>query len=135
MAWKNIWTAASDGEAARVFELIDSGECTPISPDENGYTPIHAAASWGHAELLRDLLDRCPEGINVADSDGDTALHHVAGAEELGDRVDAILQLLLQRSGDLAIKNAEGKTPLDVAQEAGHHRFAEVIEAESTSKA
>ena len=46
---------------------------TPTSPDENGYTPIHAAAAWGRVEMLGALLVRSADagGANVRDEDYD----------------------------------------------------------------
>ena len=50
-------------------ELLDEG-VSPSAKDENTYTPIHAAASWGHTEVLRLLLSRGGD-VNVADEDGE----------------------------------------------------------------
>ena len=110
---ENIWTAASDGDASRVEELITLEGFTPASPDENGYTPVHAAAAWGHVELLRALLARDTGSVNVRDEDGDTPLHHVAGADELGDLTRSVLELLLEHRADPSLQNKEGKTCLD----------------------
>ena len=38
--------------------------------DENTYTPLHAAVSWGHADILRLLVSR-GGNINVQDEDGE----------------------------------------------------------------
>eukprot|EP00928_Gymnodinium_smaydae_P079839 TRINITY_DN63674_c0_g1_i1.p1 TRINITY_DN63674_c0_g1~~TRINITY_DN63674_c0_g1_i1.p1 ORF type:complete len:229 (-),score=64.46 TRINITY_DN63674_c0_g1_i1:350-1036(-) len=110
----NIWTAASDGEAARVEELLEKGGFRPDSADENGYTPVHAAAAWGHAELLKSLLARAPDTANVRDSDGDTPLHHVAGAPELAENMRPVIELLLANRADPNLQNDEGKTCLDL---------------------
>ncbi|CAJ1368629.1 unnamed protein product [Effrenium voratum] len=111
---ENLWTAASDGDIARVEELITLDGFAPSSQDENGYTPVMAAASWGHAQLLSQLLAREPLSVHVADSDGDTALHHVAQATELeAEHIQPVLQLLLAAKADVALRNAEGKTCID----------------------
>lgn len=82
----NLWVAAGDGDLERVREILRGGESrgknlggrrigtsmkeegldegkkdgvpllTPLSKDDAGYTPVHAAVSYGHAELLRYLL-------------------------------------------------------------------------------
>merc|ERR1719240_1248385 len=91
---------------------------TPTSADENGYTPIHAAASWGRIELLRALLQRDPAGANVRDSDGDTPLHHVAAASELApEETKAIVELLLASGANPKLSNTEGRTCLDTCGE------------------
>eukprot|EP00929_Paragymnodinium_shiwhaense_P107045 TRINITY_DN7300_c0_g1_i1.p1 TRINITY_DN7300_c0_g1~~TRINITY_DN7300_c0_g1_i1.p1 ORF type:complete len:229 (+),score=82.58 TRINITY_DN7300_c0_g1_i1:74-760(+) len=112
---ENLWTAASDGDIARVMELMECEGFTPTSPDENGYTPTQAAAAWGHAELLKLLLQRDSSAANVADSDGDTPLHHVADSNELEDeQLRPVVELLLEARADPSIKNLEGKNCMDV---------------------
>ena len=54
---KNIWIASSDGDIPAVLEHLAAGVAVDAK-DDNGYTPVHAAASYGHTELLRLLLDR-----------------------------------------------------------------------------
>ena len=72
----NIWIAAADNQRQIVEHYITSGEFTPNSKDPNGYTPIHAAASYGHINLLQYLIDNGGD-INIQDNEGDTPLHHV----------------------------------------------------------
>lgn len=112
---ENLWTAAGDGDIARVDELMALEGFTPSSQDENGYTPVMAAASWGHAELLKLLLERDAGSVNVADTDGDTPLHHVAQAEELEEeQLRPVLQLLLAHKANPNLQNKEGKTCLEL---------------------
>eukprot|EP00747_Dinoflagellata_sp_TGD_P021858 gnl/TRDRNA2_/TRDRNA2_128740_c0_seq2.p1 gnl/TRDRNA2_/TRDRNA2_128740_c0~~gnl/TRDRNA2_/TRDRNA2_128740_c0_seq2.p1 ORF type:complete len:350 (+),score=61.49 gnl/TRDRNA2_/TRDRNA2_128740_c0_seq2:20-1069(+) len=114
----NIWTAASDGEFARVKELIESERFVPTSADENGYTPVAAAASWGHNELLKWLLTVDGSAANVADEDGDTPLHHVACASELSEeQLRAVTSTLLAHGGDPLLRNNEGKTCTEICVE------------------
>lgn len=111
---ENIWTAASDGDIERVEELMSVEGFTPTSPDENGYTPIHAAASWARVDLLEKLLQRDGSAANVADSDGDTPLHHVAGNSDLeAEDLRAVVEILLSHGASPEVKNNEGKNPLE----------------------
>ena len=43
--------------------------------DENGYAAIHAAAAYGHQELIQYLVTSGAD-LHARDSDGDTPLHH-----------------------------------------------------------
>ncbi|EWC48386.1 hypothetical protein DRE_02155 [Drechslerella stenobrocha 248] len=70
----NIWIAASDGNTAQVLTYLSANPALVNSKDENGYTPIHAAASYGHLDLLRCLVNEHGGDINIRDDDGDTPL-------------------------------------------------------------
>lgn len=97
---QNIWVAAADNKIDLVKSLIETGKYTPNSADPNGFTPIHAAASYGNTELLRYLLDN-GGNANVQDSDGDTPLHHC-------ENLDIIKLLIRDYNADYKLKNSEG---------------------------
>ncbi|CCD26620.1 uncharacterized protein NDAI_0I00510 [Naumovozyma dairenensis CBS 421] len=110
----NIWIAASDGKTGIVRQILTTPNTTftANSKDPNGYTPIHAAAAYGHIDLLRSLCSEFGGDINIRDNDGDTPLHHCEDyatgkviVEELG--------------GNFTLTNNEGKTPLEVVEEDG----------------
>lgn len=99
---ENIWVAAADNKIALVKSLIESGKYRPNSADPNGFTPIHAAASYGNLELLRYLLDNGGDP-NVQDSDGDTPLHHT-------ESLDVAKVLVQEYSANYRLKNKDGFT-------------------------
>lgn len=124
LAMENIWTAASSGHLDRVRELVESGQhssirliplerlqqepdthsqtgTSPNALDENSYSPLHAAASWGHADILRYLVDRGGH-INLTDSDNETPLYVVENV--------AIAKLVVELGGDPNWTNEEGLT-------------------------
>mmetsp|Transcript_95114 Transcript_95114/g.188423 ORF Transcript_95114/g.188423 Transcript_95114/m.188423 type:complete len:223 (+) Transcript_95114:51-719(+) len=112
---ENIWTAAADGDFARVEELMQVEGWRPGSADENGFTPVHAAASWARMDVLQMLLSVDGSATNAKDTDGDTPLHHVANATELEeDQVRDVVGLLLASRADPMLKNNDGWTSLDV---------------------
>lgn len=105
----NIWVAAADNKQDVVLAHLDSGNFTPNSKDPNGYTPIHAAASYGYIDLLKLLIERGGD-INIQDNEGDTPLHHV---EDL-----AIAKFIVEElKGDFKIKNEEGQTAAQYIEE------------------
>lgn len=69
--------------------------------DENSYSPLHAAASWGHADLLRYLVERGGD-INLTDSDRETPLYVVENV--------AMAKLVVELGGDPRWTNEEGLT-------------------------
>lgn len=98
----NIWVAAADNQIAVVESHLASGNFSANSKDPNGYTPIHAAASYGHLDLLRLLISKGGD-INIQDTEGDTPLHHV-------EDLDVAKVLVEEFKADAGIKNADGLT-------------------------
>lgn len=97
----NIWVAAADNQIEVVKQHLDAG-ASPNAKDPNGYTAIHAAASYGHIDLLRLLVQRGGD-VNVQDTEGDTPLHHVEDV--------ALAKVLIELGADYNLKNNEGQTP------------------------
>jgi hypothetical protein len=105
----NIWTLCADNDRKKIEEAIDSG-VSPNSADSNGYTPLHAAASYAHTDLLRYLVQK-GGNVNIQDNDGDTPLHHV---EDL-----KTAKLLIELGADWKIRNLEGQTAKEMIEEDG----------------
>ncbi|KAK6460848.1 ankyrin repeat-containing domain protein [Scheffersomyces coipomensis] len=98
----NIWIAAADNQRKVVESYIESGDLTPNAKDPNGYTPIHAAASYGHINLLQYLIEQGGD-INIQDNEGDTPLHHV-------EDVKTAKYLIEELKANDKIKNSDGLT-------------------------
>eukprot|EP00948_MAST-09A_sp_MAST-9A-sp1_P004206 g4206.t1 len=111
----SVQVAATDGDLDIVqLHVSESGLACLYSPDENGYTAIHAASGNGHTELLAWIIQKISTlsendqhaAINARDSDQDTPLH---SCEHI-----ACLQLLLEAGADHTLVNNEGQTPLQL---------------------
>lgn len=114
----NIWVAAADNKLDVVKNFIESGKFSANSKDVNGYTPIHAAVSYGHLDLLDYLLSKGGD-INIQDTEGDSPLHH---AED----VQVAKYLVEKLSANPKLKNNDGQTPLEYIEEDGE--FPELIQ-------
>ncbi|KAL6942573.1 hypothetical protein ACO0QE_003752 [Hanseniaspora vineae] len=101
----NIWIAASDGRQDLVENYLANG-LSAVAKDPNGYTPMHAAASYGHLQLLEFLVNKHNGDINVRDEDGDTPLHHVEDAATAKFVIE-------QLHADPNLRNNEHLTALD----------------------
>ncbi|PWZ01016.1 ankyrin [Testicularia cyperi] len=120
---KNVWIAAGEGDLQRVQECIDQEGIAPTAADEFTYTPLHAAASYGHLDILRFLLTHASapsNAVDVTDSDGDTPLfvcEDVATARCLVEEFHA----------NAKHTNHEGLTPAQQADENEHPDVAEYL--------
>lgn len=75
---------------------------------------LHVACKVGRSQLVSCLLSAPPttDLVDLKDANGDTPLHLAAAT---GDA--KLLETLLNYEPSLDIKNADGKTPLDIARE------------------
>jgi len=105
----DLWKASAAGDRAEVKKLADAGADLNARDPAFGVTPLSLAATFGHAEVVGDLLER---GANVKQTnrDGGTALH---GAAFFGRPL--IVDRLLKAGADPQTKNVRGDTALDAA--------------------
>lgn len=97
----NIWVAAGEGDLARVTELIENESVSPNAKDHNTYTPIHAAASYGHIHILEYLISKGGD-TNIKDDDDETPLFVVEST--------AVARWLIEHGADATCVNKDGHT-------------------------
>ena len=86
-----------------LLPLLRSNPSLVTKQDEHGYSLLHAAASYNHLDLARNLKDEFEIDPNILDEDKETALFVVESVEAA--------QCLLEVVGtDPELKNAEGLT-------------------------
>jgi len=154
MVWTDLHSAAFEGDAERVRELLKKG-ADPNTQDKYGWTPLHDAAREGRVDVVKLLLEHGADP-NVKNKDGNTLLHWTAdeGRVEvarllLEHGVDPntqdkdgetplhlaafwghveVARLLLEHGANPTVKNKDGKTPLDLAREEGYDGVVSLIE-------
>ena len=72
-----------DGASLELLRSIEGSHVT-----EHGLNALHVAARHGQVEIMRMLLDHKVD-VNSKDVNGNTALHHAAGA----GRLDTVIEL------------------------------------------
>ncbi|CAO3590888.1 unnamed protein product [Absidia cylindrospora] len=112
----NIWVAA-DGQLERLKELVEGG-AEPNAKDDFGYTPIHAAVSYNHKEILDYLLNNGGD-INVEDFDKDTPLYVCETTD--------MARFLLDRGADPSHRNREGISPAQTTNDEGWKDVAQLL--------
>ncbi|KAJ3114657.1 NAD(P)H-quinone oxidoreductase subunit 5, chloroplastic [Phlyctochytrium bullatum] len=99
--------------------------------DNEDYTPVHVAASLGRETTLRMMLQllttvddgMCKKVLNVrAGKKQRTPLHSAAGMGSLG-----CIQILLEHGADPGMKDADGNTPLMLAEQEKWEESARVL--------
>nr|XP_034189542.1 arfGAP with SH3 domain, ANK repeat and PH domain-containing protein isoform X2 [Osmia lignaria] len=98
----------------------------PLPTSDVGETALHLAIlrEMGNSLHIIDFLvqNMSTGGIDRTTIDGETALHLCARH----DRAEA-MKLLLRAGADPTHRNKQDKTPLDIAQEMGHHTCKELL--------
>jgi ankyrin repeat protein len=101
--------------------LLDAGADSSI-PDVERMTPLHRAAIFGHAEIVRLLLTKGKALANVLDSRDWSPLYVAAESGSL-----ETVQILLDHGARIDITNSEGRTPLLHAISCGHIEIAQLL--------
>ncbi|KAH8177754.1 ankyrin repeats (many copies) domain-containing protein [Sarocladium implicatum] len=64
-----------------LLPLLRATPALASEQDEHGYSLVHAAASYGHLDLLRTLIQELKVDVDLRDEDGETALFVVETTE------------------------------------------------------
>ncbi|MBU6503468.1 MAG: ankyrin repeat domain-containing protein [Burkholderiales bacterium] len=119
-----LMMASLKGQFNIAKELIDKG----ADVNKTGWTPLHYAATGGHAKIVSLLLDHYAY-IDAASPNGTTPLMMAAyyGNAET-------VKLLLDEGADPLLKNQQGLTAIDFAQRAHRPDAANLIAAAVRAK-
>ncbi|KAG0213243.1 hypothetical protein BGX28_004816 [Mortierella sp. GBA30] len=104
----NIWLAASDGDLAAVKIYIEEKGVSINAQDEFGYSALHAAASYGHKDLITFLLENGAD-VNIQDPEGDSPLFVCETVE--------IAEMLVKAGADATHVNENEMSAADNAEE------------------
>jgi ankyrin repeat protein len=150
----SMFDACAAGELERVERLLDDSAGTAIAGfSDDGWTPLHLAAFFGHAKVVECLLARGADiSARSTNSTANTPLHAALAANQkmaaglllgagadvnAGDaagwrplhlaaaanNLDAIKTLVAQ-GADVHSTNKDGVTPRDLAEQKGHREAA-----------
>lgn len=109
----NPFLLAADDPTA-LLSLLRENPSLASGQDEHGYSLVHAAASYGHLDLLRTLVREYQVDVNLRDEDEETALFVV-------ETVDAAKVLVEELGADITIKGSEGHTAREKIEEEGDY--------------
>lgn len=103
-----------------LYQMMKLSESLDVR-DSRGRTPVMLAARRSNFRALRDLVEAgC--GLDAADVDGNTVLHHCCLSPSADDKVVSVMvENILRKVKGLNVshQNKEGRTPLHLAASAG----------------
>lgn len=117
---RGIWSAAMDGDLARVKSLFQKGT-HPNLKDAAGYTALHYASRSGHLAVCKCLLENgaCASPQTPG---GATPLHRAAYCGHLD-----VAELLLHHRANPMLCDDDGASPLHKAAEKGHKDVCQLL--------
>ncbi|KAF9164685.1 FKBP12-associated protein [Actinomortierella ambigua] len=125
-SWSRLMDACTEGHAQDVQDCLEAFPTLKDSIDNissaTGMNPLHFAASRGHADTVRALVDMAGAGVDVQDREGETALLKASYAGHL-----SIVCFLLKRGANVHQKDKDGWTALHNASSKGFINIAQVL--------
>lgn len=119
----DIFGLSAAGRTAEAMEEIDRNPALLASQSADGWTPLHLAAFFGHAELANALLDRNAQvDIRSSNAMKNTPLHAASAGGQL-----ALVELLLKRGANPNAMQEGGWTALHGAAQAGQREMVETL--------
>lgn len=112
---------AAMGEVEKVRQALEADPESASYRGVHGMSVLMHAAFGGSLEVAKLLLDYGADTVNEPDG-ASSPLH---GAAMRGDK--ALVQLLLEHGARKDAKGFDGKTPAEVAQEAGNAEVARLL--------
>ena len=109
---RGIWTAALEGDSAKVRSLVNKDPDCVNKRDGSGYTGLHYASRSGHPDTIRVLLENGADPNAATPTGKVTPLHRAA---YMG-HTDCV-ELLLERGADPGLTDSDGMTALHKAAE------------------
>jgi ankyrin repeat protein len=151
-----IWEAAATGELTVVVGHLRQNGTSLATYSQDGWTPLHLAAFFGHAGVVAELLRR---GAQVDASSRNTLANQPLHAAAAGGSVEVcrmlvdagadvnarqhgaysplheaahsgnqpLVELLLDNGADRSARTASGETPALLAEKAGHELVASLL--------
>ena len=118
-----LWMAAEHNLVRILKKAISEGADINKGGKFLKFTPLIVAANYGHAEIVRLLLEQSGINVNASDKSGSTALH---SASQYG-HADIVSILLDQRGIDVIASDHGNQTALHLAAGCGHADIVRIL--------
>ena len=122
----SLYTAAQNGDAEKVHLCLNAGaDVNWTNEAESKNTPLHMAATNGHADCVRLLLAATGSDVNKANANGETPLS--CAAKE--GHAECVNLLLAAPGIEVNSEDKDSQTPLHRAENNNHTECADLIRA------
>ena len=122
--WTPLHLAGHFRQTAVIDVLLAHGaDVNAVSRNADANAPLHAAAAGGADTTVMRQLVAAGARVNHRQSGGYTSLHEVAAIGNAD-----VARLLLDAGAEADARNTEGRTPGDLAREAGHAALADALD-------
>jgi ankyrin repeat protein len=119
----DLFTACVAGDADRVFAFLSEDGDAIHSHNQDGWTPLHLAAFFGHVQLAAALVDR---GADVDARSTNAMTNTPLHAAVAGGHTEAV-RLLADRGSKVNASQHGGWTALHGAAQAGNREIVEIL--------
>ncbi|KAF9591774.1 hypothetical protein IFM89_007104 [Coptis chinensis] len=117
----HVAVSLNQTEVVKVMASVDGVASVVNTTDEEGWAPIHSAASIGNDDIL-DILLKIGADVNLKNDGGRSALHYAASKGWL-----KIAEILISHNAKLNQKDKVGCTPLHRAASTGNSSLSELL--------
>ena len=95
----------------------------------DGRSSLHMAALWSQVDILNVLLDVPNVDINIRDNNDWTPIHIAS----INNKLEALV-VLVQRGGDIHLRNNEGRTAMFYGHRDGHTRIIDYLVSQGATR-
>jgi ankyrin repeat protein len=126
----DIHVAAKDGDTDEVAALLSMDNRLTRTHDSDGWSPLHLAAHYGHAETVAVLLhNNAPVDIRSTNQLANTPLHAA-----LAGRRNDVVKMLVKAGADVNARQHAGWVPLHSAAANGDRETVDLLIAHGANR-
>ncbi|NUQ21040.1 MAG: ankyrin repeat domain-containing protein [Gemmatimonadaceae bacterium] len=129
----DVHAAARKGDTDEVAAILSMDNRLTREFDADGWSPLHLAAHYGHAETVAILLhNNAPVDQRSTNQLANTALHAALAGQDAKRRGE-VVRMLIDAGADVRATQHGGWTPLHQAAAAGDRGLVDYLLAKGAS--